>query len=268
MGGVAGVTGAGPRGPGQKPRGRSLALRGVARGLEVGFRAPELGASGAEPETRGRGVCGRAGTGGGGGEASSPKDSAGQRAVGCGRRRASHRTRPGHGAAGSGRAAAGVAAARAAARGECAWPRAVGGGRAPTWRGHRRLLGWDSGPGRPRPRRTLGWHWPAPPSSVGLSLGDAPGTQRGGQGPSLQAWKPEGLRPRCSGSESPLGMTRPAVLGALTEKLLAGWELGRTRVPLSAANLAEEALRGDGDPVSFRWNFTMLSSGETIIRQS
>lgn len=67
---------------------------------------------------------------------------------------------------------------------------------------------------------------------------------------------------------SPLGMARPAVPGALTEKLLAGWELGRTRVPLSAANLAEEAFRHDGDPVSLRWNFTMLSSGETLVRQS
>lgn len=63
-------------------------------------------------------------------------------------------------------------------------------------------------------------------------------------------------------------MARPAVLGALKEKLLAGWELGRTRLPLPVANLAEGALRDDGDPVSLRWNFTMLSSGETIIRQS
>lgn len=38
-------------------------MRGVARGLEVGSRASELGASGAEPETRGRGVYGRAETG-------------------------------------------------------------------------------------------------------------------------------------------------------------------------------------------------------------
>lgn len=50
-------------------------------------------------------------------------------------------------------------------------------------------------------------------------------------------------------------------VGELTEKLLAGWELGRTRVLLSAANLAEGALHGDGYPVSLRWNFTMLSSG-------
>lgn len=50
-------------------------------------------------------------------------------------------------------------------------------------------------------------------------------------------------------------------VGGLTEKLLAGWELGRTRVLLSAANLAEGALHGDGYPVSLRWNFTMLSSG-------
>jgi hypothetical protein len=57
---------------------------------------------------------------GGGKEASSPKDSAGQRAGGCGRRRASQRTRPGHGAAGSGLVAAGAAAARAAASGEFA----------------------------------------------------------------------------------------------------------------------------------------------------
>lgn len=195
-------------------------------------------------------------------EASSPKDSAGQRAGGCGRRRASQRTRPGHGAAGSGRAASGAAAARTAARGECAWLRAEGGGRAPTWRGHQRLLGWDSGSGRPHPRRTLGWHWPAPPSSVEFFLGDVPGTQQGGQGPSLQAWKLEGLWPRCSGSESPLGMARPAFPGALMEKLLAGWELGRTRVPLSAANLAEGAFRHDGDPVSLRWNFTVILWGD------
>lgn len=202
-------------------------------------------------------------------EASSPKDSAGQQAGGSGRRRESQRTRPGHGAAGSGRAASGAAAARAAARGECAWLKAEGGGRAPTWRGHRRLLGWDSGSGRPRPRRTLGWHWPAPPSSVEFFLGDAPGTQRGGQGPSLQVWKLEGLWPRCSGSDRLWAW--PAVPGALTEKLLAGWELGRTRVPLSPANLAEGAFRHDGDPVSLRWNFTMLSSGETsqaVIRKN
>lgn len=168
----------------------------------MGSRASELGASGGGARDPGAGSMREGGDRGvGEEEASSPKDSAGQQAGGSGRRRESQRTRPGHGAAGSGSAAPGATAARAAARGECAWLKAEGGGRAPTWRGHRRLLGWDSGSGRPRPRRTLGWHWPAPPSSVEFFLGDAPGTQRGGQGPSLQVWKLEGLWPRCSGSD-------------------------------------------------------------------
>lgn len=113
----------------------------------------------------------------------------------------------------------------------------------------------------------------APAQDPGLALASAtqqrgvfprgrPVTQRGGQGPSLQAWKLEGLWPRCSGSESPLGMARPAFPGALTEKLLTGWELGRTRVPFSAANLAEGAFRHDGDPVSLRWNFTLILWGD------
>lgn len=123
-------------------------------------------------------------------------------------------------------------------------------------------------PGTAAPAKDPGLALASATLQRGAFLGDAPGTQRGGQGPSLQAWKSVGRWPRCSGSKSPLGMARPAVLasgvGGLTEKLLAGWELGRTRVLLSVANLAEGAVHGDGYPVSFRWNFTMLSSGERL----
>lgn len=79
--------------------------------------------------------------------------------------------------------------------------------------------------GTPEAARRLGL-WPgtaAPAKDPGLALasatlqrgaflGDALGIQFGGQGPSLQAWKSEGRRPRCLGSKSPLGMARPAVL--------------------------------------------------------
>lgn len=61
-GGVAGGAGRDLEDRDGQLQGRSLALRGVARGLEAGSMASELGASGAEPETRGRGICGRAGT--------------------------------------------------------------------------------------------------------------------------------------------------------------------------------------------------------------
>lgn len=85
------------------PRGRNLALWGVARCLKVGPRPPELGASGAEPETRGRGVHGRAGIG-----------------VGRGKRRAVRRTRQ------DSELVAAGGAERASERGRAMGQRAVG----------------------------------------------------------------------------------------------------------------------------------------------